>query len=79
MRPEDVLAANPAASPQAAAAMATASKPIVKFVPKSVSLFGEKPAGVLLSCLVPRCAAFSGLQHSTFCRKNLNNRSRRKN
>lgn len=57
-----MLAANPAASPQATAATATASKPIVKFVPKSVSLFGEKTAGVLLSCLVPRFT-----QHSNLC------------
>ncbi len=49
VRPDDVLAANNAANAQAAAAIATASKPVVKFVPKSVSLFGKCAAEVAIT------------------------------
>lgn len=42
VRQEDVLGANKAGDPAAAAAIATASKPVVKFVPKRISLWGER-------------------------------------
>ena len=38
--PEDVLAATQAENAAAAATVASASKPVVKFVPKRISLFG---------------------------------------
>lgn len=71
VRPDDVLAANTANDPQAAAAMVTAKKPVVKFVPKSVSLFGEhknltsRASSTALSLLMhaARLAAVSSLQH----------------
>ena len=51
MTPEDMRAATQAENAAAAASVASASKPVVKFVPKRISLFGgreTRPEGLLL-------------------------------
>jgi hypothetical protein len=51
VRPDDVLAANRAGSPAAAAAVATGATPVVKFVPKRVSLWGAPNVALPLLCV----------------------------
>lgn len=50
VQPQDVLAANYAGDRAAAAAVATTSKPVVKFVPKRISLWGERDCLAFMRC-----------------------------
>lgn len=59
VRPDDVIAANRAGSPAAAAAVATGSKPVVQFVPKRISLWGALCCAPLLLSARGKTAVFA--------------------